>query len=1136
MCCSPIDQLSETGLDKDRGYCEVAKTGHWMLGAAQRQCEDTGRDSSNAGSTDDEMDANSPNNAATGQGSDPQRPQPRMVGGGEAEKGVVRGVGRAGSSNSSSSSSLAKEGEVRKGGGGGGGLLKHKKSRGGFLLHHHRNKDEEEPEQGTPTGSPGSSSFFHIHHHHSSGAGAGADSHSQPSRHHQSLANILPGSRAVRSANMDSTRNTSSSSSPPVPHPRIEHNTNYGPHETTMMNRSASTPFPSNPPAHLHFPHHIPADVAAPAAASINSANTAASSMKSSGKKIFSFTKKATRLAGDLAFGRFEDTMDYPTYAIPNSPSHSSQSSLVQPPSRSNSHSNSHPDSPSQSLHSQSHSQLQTQTQPHSQPHSQSQSPSHQSHLPQFHPQVQRQKYQKQQLTIEYHTKMKNILSLTMNHSMSFYIDFLRFFLKYMDDSELDDPFLYSVTRNSFWNTWYIKYLRSINETLDTRASLLAEKDQNQQKQQGNQGNEEISVSDSLWSDSHDRVSASDPKLNSESNLASTSTFDSQTSSNSPDDIKSKIAEIPSIDEIDAEIFQDRKMVLLLLWHNQIINRLSNHASVIHKLLSSHAKNSEICIITSNRLKPYQSTPGNASSKLSKNHISPAHLELIDGWQLRHDFPNYKVSLVNISDRFQVLLDLKNSAYLPDDLQQQYPHFNDISFLTEDFINSNIKPKEKAFLSDYSSFTAPSIHKLPVRDESQILVYAPDFTRLIFNENDVNMGLTEFERVLKPGGSIFLILYDVLSFKNTYTVNTEHEVRLGEYIQIFINNEISKLSKLPNLSQIIIKILKGKNFKKIKYVKLGIPVISFNEQQHDYDEISEKISQEHMHQAPKKASAEPDILIPRPKAGDEKDADVGTDYDYSEESNITLIQPVSKNRNATYVNVNSQNQKTDSAASGNTRHAATSPFENSKSNQQRQQRENRHQHIHEAKSTSRNGSPYAPNPTNTFDNDYENDVHYEHRHEKENLGDISDQPIASLYCMLSSYIDFLRLSQIVDLHSWMSDPINGHVRNSGSFSGVAGLTETTVHTLRLWLDWKLHGFEGEMVRKIVCERIKEGNIDREGHDVELGVKVKIHDIGNLEKRENPLIYFDDISQDVFNDGILAGLDSIMLVTAEKGKT
>ena len=702
-----------------------------------------------------------------------------------------------------------------------------------------------------------------------------------------------------------------------------------------------------------------------------------------------------------------------------------------------------------------------------------------------------------------------------------------------MDDSELDDPFLYSVTRNSFWNTWYIKYLRSISETLDSRSTLIGEQDEKRQQQEPKE-NGQNSVSGSLLSDSYDRGSASDSKLNLKSNAASSSTIGSQASSNSADDIKNKIAEIPSIDEIDAEIFQDRKMVLLLLWHNQIINRLSNHASIIHKLLASHPKNSEICIITANRLKPYQLTPGNASSKLMKNHISPAHLELIDGWHLRHDFPNYKVNLVNISDRFQVLLDLKNSAYLPDDLQQQYPHFNDFSFLTDEFINSTINPKEKAFLSDYSSFTAPSIHKLPVHDESQVLVYAPDFTRLIFNENDVNMGLTEFNRVLKPGGSIFLILYDVLSFKNSYTVNTKHEVRLGEYIQIFINNEISKLSKLPNLSEIIIKILKGQDFKKIKYVKLGVPVISFNEQSHDHDENSEKTSEELVHRASKNTSVEPDTLVPGPKACHENDTDVGTEYDYSEESNTTLQQPVSRNRNATYGDASSPDQKADSFGSANPRHAATSPFENSKLNQHKQQHENRrHCHIHGAKSSSRNGSPYTANSTNNFDDEIKEDSYYDHK--KETLGDISDQPIASLYCMLSSYIDFLRMSQIVDLHSWMSDPVRGHVRNSGSFSGVAGLTETTVQTLRLWLDWKLLGFNGELVRKIVCERIKNGYIDREGHDVELGVRVKIYDIGNLEKRQDPLVYFDDVSQDVFNDGILAGLDSIMLVTAEKGK-
>lgn len=1052
------------------------------------------------------MDQDSSKSATTGQPSDQQKVQPHTSKYRDGERELVRPLSKNNSGSSSGDCSSI-------------GLFKKQFEDGDSKIGKsgHR-RTREQADRFSPAASTTSTakdvassmkspsaSFFHFHNHdnnnnnngnnngHNNGNNNGNnnssetnnDNHHHIYRHHHSLANLLPGSNSRLHIDR-------SSPSPPIPHPSSQQSIISGAHEATTMNRSASTPYQQHQHQH-HFLHQSPNKDSPPPAPSITSATTsttAGNAVKNSGKKLFNFTKKATRLAGEIALGRYEDDP-------PNFQYHS------HPHLHHGLHHGSHPSS-SSSLTSL-------------------------TYAPQFHPQVQRQKYQKQQLSIEYHAKMKNVMTLARNHSMSFYIGYLRFFLKYMDDSELDDPFLYSITRNSFWNTWYIKYLNSISETLDARSTSF-------ERQQQLEHDDEKSNADSLLSEPYKNGSFSDSNLKSRATSVS-SAASSQSASSSVDDIKTKLSEIPSTDEIDSEIFQDRRTVLLLLWHNQIINRLSNHSSIIHGILSSHPHNSEMCIITSNRLKPYQTTPNNSFSKLMKNHISPARLELIDGWQLRHDFPNYRTNLVNLSDRFQVLLDLKKSGYLPIDLQQQYPHFNDYVFLTDDFLNAKLQPKEREFLSEYSSFTAPSIHKLPFADESQSLVYTPDFTRLIFSENDVKAGLTEFNRILKPGGSVFLILYDVLSFKNSHNVNMEHGVRLGEYIQIFINNEISKLSKLPNLSQIIIKLLKLKNYQKIKYVKLGIPVINYNQRQNQQAENNDHTSSKAPNMDAKDSSTESDNLVPQPTAGEEKEQCQGlakkainTGNDLSRGSEKVLEQPDQKMKNAPHFFMNSKTQRSETPGS-----LADSPAQNL--HQARQSRHSRH--TRRSKSSSRTRSPNVGNEGGSRQHRYReenNDDSYSFSsNKKENLGDISDQPIASLYCMLSSYIDFLRMSQVVDLHSWISDPEHGHVRNSGSFSGVASLTEATVQTLRLWLDWKLHGFDGSLVRERICERIKDGCIDKEGHDSELGVKLKIHDIGNSEKRLNPILFFDDVSLDVFNDGILAGLSSIMLITAEKGK-
>ena len=654
-------------------------------------------------------------------------------------------------------------------------------------------------------------------------------------------------------------------------------------------------------------------------------------------------------------------------------------------------------------------------------------------------PQTNSTQNSKNQLSIEYHAKLRNVLTLARNHSMEFYLDYLKFFLKYMDDSEENDIFKYATTRNTYWNEWLVKYLERIEDALRLREDAFGGDNEDKEEEDDDMITP-IAVSSSsttliqrsfgtsTGASASTRLSRSST---SKSHVSDSSTTDSlgvpadgndsvssSTSDLTSDDIRAKIESIPTIDKIDKEVFQDRRIILLLLWHSQILNRLSKQKTILRTLLANKERGSELCIITSNRLKPFKRSPSDTLPKLLKNHISPAHLELIDGWEIRHDFTDFKTNLINLTDRFQTVLDLKKTGYLPTPLLKQYPHFNDFVFLSDEFVQNKLDAKERAFLNSYSSFTAPSVNTLPLRNDTQSLVYAPDFCRLVGTEDDVHSAIKEIKRVLKHGGAISLILFDIKSFKHSSLL--EHDVQLAEYVQIYINSKIAKLSKMDSISEIIIKILREEQFTNIKFVKLGIPSIDY----HETDSISDNPS-------------------------------------------------------------------------------------------------------------SQMSSQYGSTPS------------------------VLDQPISSMYAMFSSYMDMLRVSHVCGLHDWINDPLGENsgtntsmgtnantntnkygmsgTSNTPDKQGIFALDVQTVRTLKLWVDWKLNGLKGEIIRNEVMSRLMK-KVDVNGFDAELGTRLLINNNGDVwcndQSKEGVLEFYDNWCGQ-FQDGMLSGLDSLFLVTAEK---
>lgn len=293
------------------------------------------------------------------------------------------------------------------------------------------------------------------------------------------------------------------------------------------------------------------------------------------------------------------------------------------------------------------------------------------------------------------------------------------------------------------------------------------------------------------------------------------------------------IDSIPDVSVIDKEIFHDRKITLLLLWHAQILKRVMNQPLILKQLTATMKNDCEICIVTTNKLKSKYPTPDEYLPRVLRTHISPAHLEFIDGWQMRHDVKKFKINFITLCDRYQTLLDLRKAGTLQDDLQQQYPHFSDVDFLSKEFTDNYMNEEERKFLYGYSSFGVPNMSKLPLQDGKHGLVYSPDFSRLIKTEMEMKKAFKEFHRLLKPGGKIYLQFFDLNPIsKSSMRVGLSSkdavEVSKEEYIRLLINSKLAKYAG-PFRARMTFNILtylkKSDDWRDVKFTKIGFPVI-----------------------------------------------------------------------------------------------------------------------------------------------------------------------------------------------------------------------------------------------------------------------------------------------------------------------
>ncbi|QPG73551.1 hypothetical protein FOA43_000863 [Brettanomyces nanus] len=380
------------------------------------------------------------------------------------------------------------------------------------------------------------------------------------------------------------------------------------------------------------------------------------------------------------------------------------------------------------------------------------------------------------------------------------YLENLRFFLRYMDDSESNDPLNYAVTRKDMWLLWYKKYLLTLKHKIQLYEILIGQK-------------KELK-----------RVSVQ-------------SVTDVEKSSNAT---ITDLPPLPSIASIQKNMFQDRRVVLALLWYLQILKKLLHQSHILKDIFrrmqdvnesadpSSSQEMPEICILTSNKL---GSSVGKATKDLMKNSIAGSNLEFIDGWNLRHETEDVHINLVTVADTFRKLTDLKNKGYLKPEVLARNLQFKDAP-LHKDFYEYQLEDREKRFMENYSSFTTPRVTQIPLADSSQSCIICEDMTSCVDDNDSLLDTLSEFGRVLKHNGSLYLQLWDIDPCSEVQIEQRESRIcNSNEYIRYRIWQKLAEYSEshhlaLTDITKRIIPALKKAGFKKVHSTLVGYPMLS----------------------------------------------------------------------------------------------------------------------------------------------------------------------------------------------------------------------------------------------------------------------------------------------------------------------
>ncbi|GMG21901.1 unnamed protein product [Ambrosiozyma monospora] len=430
------------------------------------------------------------------------------------------------------------------------------------------------------------------------------------------------------------------------------------------------------------------------------------------------------------------------------------------------------------------------------------------------------------------------------DQSMMLYIKHFRLFTDYIKEAEFNDPLKYALTRRDLFVSWYEKFLIGLREDIERSEAFIQSREIRQNETRANSYLGSVAGSGTgpltINNPTSGAGASGERRVSNSSGSSSGGVSGGFRRSMSSTSLKldSAIA-----DQLNLAVVHDNKTIMILLWYLQIQKKMLNQPNLIHqdiqmRLAGVDSLNldpsivpdiPETCIVTLSKMSHFTKNINDGNKDLISNSILASNVEFVDGWLMRHDNMKVHTNLVTITDEFKVLTDVQKKGYLTRDLMEENPEF-DSPVLDNDFLSKNMNKDEMKFMENYSSFTSKSTAFLPFRNETQSCLVCADLSVLVSDVTQLSDTLFEFKRVLKPGGFLQLNLWDLDLFSKNTSVNFVPQ-DCFETLRNKIWEKAVKFAKdrnlmIPNITSVIIPLLKMVGFKKIKYAYVAYPQIS----------------------------------------------------------------------------------------------------------------------------------------------------------------------------------------------------------------------------------------------------------------------------------------------------------------------
>ncbi|GME73893.1 unnamed protein product [Ambrosiozyma monospora] len=431
------------------------------------------------------------------------------------------------------------------------------------------------------------------------------------------------------------------------------------------------------------------------------------------------------------------------------------------------------------------------------------------------------------------------------DQSMMLYIKHFRLFTDYIKEAEFNDPLKHALTRRDLFVSWYEKFLIGLKEDIERSENFIQSREMRQNEARANSYLGSVTSGSGVGplninNPTTGPGAGGERRISTSSGSSSGGTSGGFRRSTSSSNLKldSAIA-----DQLNLAVVHDNKTIMILLWYLQIQKKLLNQPNLIHqdiqmRLASVDSLNldpsivpdiPETCIVTLPKMSHFTKNINDRNKDLIANSILASNVEFVDGWLMRHDNMKVHTNLVTITDEFKVLTDVQKKGYLTRDLMTENPEFAS-PMLDNEFLSKNLNKDEMKFMENYSSFTSKSTAFLPFRNETQSCLVCADLSVLVSDVTQLSDTLFEFKRVLKPGGFLQLNLWDLDLFSKNASVNFVPQ-DCFEALRNKIWEKAVKFAKdrnlmIPNITSVIIPLLKMVGFKKIKYAYVAYPQIS----------------------------------------------------------------------------------------------------------------------------------------------------------------------------------------------------------------------------------------------------------------------------------------------------------------------